>query len=172
MSAWWFAFDPDDDGFSYSNFKARWNLSLSLSNEYHHPNHKWERWNQTTLLREYRGGLLPCRSNVVFVRLSPVVVLRPHLWREITTDPLAMWWVWLETSTPLLSNCVICRGSLGVGELSFHRFFTNKGFTPRPRGEVCEALFSSVYLSSCRSVPFCHLTHTTKTCLPRVSSVK
>jgi hypothetical protein len=44
--------------------------------------------------------------------------------REVTTDPLVMW-VWLESLTPLVSNCVICRGSLGVGKRSFHRFFDN-----------------------------------------------
>jgi hypothetical protein len=60
-----------------------------------------------------------------FVSVFPVVVLRPHLWRELSTDRLAMW-VWLESSTPLVSNCVICRGSLGVGKRLFHRFFYNE----------------------------------------------
>jgi hypothetical protein len=37
--------------------------------------------------------------------------------------------VWLESSTPLLSNCVICRASVGVGKRSFHRFLLTKILT-------------------------------------------
>jgi hypothetical protein len=37
LSACWFAFDWYDDGFSCSNTVAKWNLSLFLSHEYHHP---------------------------------------------------------------------------------------------------------------------------------------
>jgi hypothetical protein len=44
-------------------------------------------------------------------------------------------------------------------------------FTPRPRGGGSARLF--FHLSFCRSVPFCYLkNHTTKTCLPHVSSIK
>jgi hypothetical protein len=32
-------------------------------------------------------------------------------------------WVWLETFTPLLSKCVMCRGILGVGNGRFTGFF-------------------------------------------------
>jgi hypothetical protein len=52
---WLFAFDWDNVGFSCSNTVAKWNLSLSLPHEYHHPdslqltnrkdgskNHYWE----------------------------------------------------------------------------------------------------------------------------------
>jgi hypothetical protein len=68
-----FAFDRDNDGFAYSKTMRVSNLSLSLSHKYHHADalqlmngkegskqHFWEN----------RGGLLPCKRNVVCVCLS------------------------------------------------------------------------------------------------------
>jgi hypothetical protein len=52
---------------------AKLDLSLSLSHEYHH-RVSLELTNRidgsTTLLREHRGGLLPCGSNAVCVFFS------------------------------------------------------------------------------------------------------
>jgi hypothetical protein len=54
---------------------AKWNLALSLAITWISSSClTWtleqERWKQTTLLREHRGGLLPCGSNDVCVFLS------------------------------------------------------------------------------------------------------
>jgi hypothetical protein len=72
-----FAFDWDDDGFSYSNIVAKWSLSLSLSHEYHHAySHQLTNGKDGIKhhLRGYRGGLLPCGSVMLFVSVFLCVV--------------------------------------------------------------------------------------------------
>jgi hypothetical protein len=69
--------------------------------------------------------------------------------------------------------CIVTTVSYAVVvHFQVHVFEHHDTVVAKRRGRVCEALFLSVYLSMDRSVPFCHLTHTTKTCLPRVSTVK
>jgi hypothetical protein len=74
-------------------------------------------------------------------------------------------WVWLQCVWVTLSHSrfTIC---LGMSAVALGCLWIRLHHAPGER--VCEALFSSM----CRSVPFCDITHTTKTCLPRVSSVK
>jgi hypothetical protein len=55
------------------NFSIKWLSSSSLTST-----HDWERWKQTTLLREHKGGLLPCGSNDVCVGLSSLLDVDWH----------------------------------------------------------------------------------------------
>jgi hypothetical protein len=75
LSACRYVFDLNNDGFVCSNTMEISDHLLSLCNEHSSSKltstHEWERWNQTTLLRGYRGGLLPCqRSSAVCGSLS------------------------------------------------------------------------------------------------------
>jgi hypothetical protein len=132
LSAWLFAFDSDHDGFSCSKTVA--NEIFHCRNQMNiiiliHSNLQMGKKQANFHVNLVVEELTTLPSEWTLCRSFPVVVLRPHLdlWREVTTNPLVML-VWLETSTPLLSHCVICRGSLGVGKWSFHRFFTNKNY--------------------------------------------
>jgi hypothetical protein len=51
----WFVFDCDNDGFSCSQTAAKWNLSLSQSNEYHHAASQLERGKQIVMSILLRG---------------------------------------------------------------------------------------------------------------------
>jgi hypothetical protein len=56
LSSCQFAFDSDDERFACSKTMEISNLSLSLSHEYHHPDHEWERWKQIVMSSFCRGA--------------------------------------------------------------------------------------------------------------------
>jgi hypothetical protein len=103
LSSCLFAFDSDDDGFSCSNTVAKWNLSLSQSHEYHHPDHEWERWKQIVASSFCRG------ANYLVMEMNFCVGLSSS-WKKayLMCNFLVMSTQWAECamSTPwALGNC-------------------------------------------------------------------
>jgi hypothetical protein len=70
LSSCQFAFDWENDGLACSKTMEISNLSLSVCNEYHHPDHEWERWKQIVMSSFCRGANYLVMEMIFCVGLS------------------------------------------------------------------------------------------------------
>jgi hypothetical protein len=95
----WFAFNCDYDGISCIKIKAKWNLSLSQSSDYHHPDSLMGKKETNCHINFVVEELTTLSSKWVFESVCPLFLWRWIWWKDIRKNVAILPWQ-LHFTTP------------------------------------------------------------------------